>query len=194
MLAKITSIANANPDADNTNVPTGVTPFGQFRFTAATNTNTLNGLNRATLSGVIFNVTATNVSLTNGSFKFYNKADSSTKATCSGITTGGAAIATTYSGSFLVRCDALKSTAVNTQITSGQSVTFVLEGDITNSKIVGTNTSTLQATVQDFTSMSYTNFGYNQSHVEWVDEDTGSTTFDWIEYADTQVKSTSYKS
>jgi len=194
VLAKITSIANANPDADNTNVPTGVSPFGQFRFTAATNANTLNGLNRATLSGVIFNVTATNVAITNGSFKFYNKADSSTKATCTGITSGGTTIATTYSGSLMVRCPALESTSVNTEIASGQSVTFVLEGDVSNSKISSGSTSTLQATIQDFTSKSNTNFGYNQSHIEWNDEDTAVTVFDWIEYPDTQVKSTSYKS
>jgi len=195
VLSKITSIANANPDADNTNVPTGISPIGQFRFTAATNTNSLNGLNRATLSGVIFNVTATNVSLTNGSFKFYNKADSSTTATCTGITTAaGTTISTTHSGSFLVRCAALESTSVNTEISSGQSVTFVLQGDIANSKLVGTNTSTLQVALQDFNDMTDTNLGYNNSHIEWNDEDTSTTVFNWIEYADTQVKSTSYKS
>jgi len=194
VLAKITSITNANPDADNTNVPTGLSPIGQFRFTAATNTNSLNGLNRATLSGVIFNVTATNVAITSSTFQFYNKADSSTKADCDPITSGGTDLSATASGSYLVRCEALESSSVNTEISSGQSVTFVLEADITNSKIVGTNTSTLQVTLQDFTDRADTTFTGTTSHLEWNDEDTSVTVFNWIEYADTQVKSTSYKS
>src|SRR3990167_8981114 len=83
VLAKVTTITNANPDPDNTNVPTGISPFGQFKFTAASNSNTLNGLNKAVLSGVIFTVNASNVDIDGGTFKLYNKSDSSTKATCS---------------------------------------------------------------------------------------------------------------
>lgn len=202
VLAKITSIANANPDADNTNVPTGVSPFGQFTFTAATNTNSLNGLNKATLSGVIFNVNATNVNLNAaaGNFRFYRATDSSNKSNCTAYTGAGApvagvAIAGTASGSFLVECKGLKASSVDTRIPSGTSVTYVLEGNITNSK-VGTSTSGLQASIQDFTTMSTTSFGITSgnSHIDWADEDTTSTYFKWIEYGDTTIKSTSYKS
>jgi hypothetical protein len=198
VLAKITSIANANPDADNTNVPTGVSPFGQFTFTAATNTNTLNGLNKATLSGVIFNVNATNVNLaaSAGSFRFYRASDSSNKVNCTAYSSTGVANTNVASGSFLVECKGLKGSAVDTRIPSGTSVTFVLEGNITNSK-VGTSTSGLQASLQNFTTMSNTAFGVDtnaNSHIDWLDEDTISTSFKWIEYGDTTIKSTSYKS
>ncbi|MBI5794508.1 hypothetical protein HZA87_05535, partial [Candidatus Uhrbacteria bacterium] len=60
VLSKIVSITDVNPASalnnGNPNVPVGVAGFGQFKFTAATNTNTLNGLNKFTLSGVIFNI------------------------------------------------------------------------------------------------------------------------------------------
>lgn len=199
VMAKITSITNANPDADNTNVPTGVSPFGQFKFTAATNANSLNGLNKATLSGVVFNINATNVILNGSNFKFYNKNDSSTKATCTAYTTAGAAITANASGSFIVACNRLPATSVDTKINSGASQTFVLEGDITNSK-VGTTSSSLQASLQDFTTRGnnvYVTRAFSSStasKLEWIDQDTTSTLFQWVEYPDTQVKSTSYKS
>ena len=201
VLSKITSIANANPDADNTNVPTGVSPFGQFKFTAATNSNTLNGLNKATLSGVIFSVNATNVNMDPADFKFYNKADSSTKATCRTLSNAGVVNTNVASGSFLVECRALKATSVDTQLESGEVTTFVLEGDITNSDVVASSSSTLQVSLQDFTARGTTTFGPTVSHIDWNDEDaaavsagTTSSRFKWIEYSDTVVRSTSYKS
>ena len=187
VLAKITSITNANPDADNTSVPTGVSPIGQFRFTAASNDNDLNGTNKATLSGVMFNVVATNVDFNGDNFKFYNKADSSTKQNC---TVHGSA---SSSGSLIVGCRSLKTSSVDTALDSGESVTFVLEADITNPN-TGSNNSTLQVSLQDFTSSTYSTFTTTTSHLEWLDEDTSSTSFFWVEYPDTQVKSTSYKS
>lgn len=203
VLSKITSITNANPDTDNTNVPTGVSPFGQFTFTAATNTNTLNGLNKASLSGVIFNVNATNVNLNAaaGNFRFYNKADSSNKVNCTAYTAAGSpvagvAITGTASGSFLVECKGLRSSVADTRIPSGASVTFVLEGNVTNSK-TGASTSGLQASIQNFTTLSATSFGITSnanSHIDWLDEDTAFPSFKWIEYGDTTIKSTSYKS
>lgn len=201
VLSKVTTIANANPDADNTNVPTGVSPFGQFRFTAATNGNTLNGLNRATLSGIIFNVNATNVTMNPSNFKFYNKADSSTKATCRALSTAGVVNTNVASGAFLVECRGLKASSVDTQLESGETSTFVLEGDITNSDVVSASSSTLQVSLQDFTTRSVTTFGPTVSHIDWHDEDsaavsagTTSSVFKWIEYTDTVVRSTSYKS
>jgi hypothetical protein len=205
VLSKITTIANANPDADNTNVPTGVSPFGQFRFTAATNSNTLNGLNKSTLSGVIFNVNATNVAMDAGDFKFYNKADSSTKATCRALFANDGVLisaASTASGAFFVECRGLKSTTVDTALESGETSTFVLEGNITNSDVVASSSSTLQVSLQDFTTRSTSTFGPSVSHIDFNDEDAGtiasgtttSSRFKWIEYSDTVVRSTSYKS
>lgn len=195
VLSKITSITNANPDADNTNVPTGPSrPFGQFKFTAATNNNTLNGLNKATLSGIIFNVNATNVTMDPADFKFYNKADSSTKVACTPRYSGGTAIAGTASGAFLVECRALPASSVDTELDSGESTTFVLEGEILNSKVSSTSTSTLQASLVDFTNVATDSYAVNSNHIHWLDKDTSSTNFYWIEYPDTVVNSTSYKS
>jgi hypothetical protein len=202
VLSKFTQIVNANPDADNTNVPTGVSPFGQFKFTAATNSNTLNGLNKAVLSGVIFNVNATNVTMSPTAFFFYNKSDTSAKNHCVPFLTDGTTrIQGTASGSFLVACRNLASTnsapsgsGVNVKLDSGQNATFVLEGNVTNAKVSSSANSTLQAALQDFTSYSNTTFTGTTSHVIWADMDTSTTTFTWIEYPDTVVKSTSYKS
>ena len=201
VLAKYTQIVNINPDADNTNVPTGVSAFGQFKFTAAANSNTLNGLNKAVLSGVIFNVNATNVTLDRTAFFFYNKSDTSAKNHCTPVTTAGTAILNAASGSFLVVCRQLASSTsaptgsgVNTKLDSGANATFVLEGNITNAKVSGSSTSTLQAAIQDFTLNTYSSFSATTSHIEWADQDTSTTLFNWVEYPETVVKSTSYKS
>lgn len=194
VLAKITSITNANPDSDNTNVPTGISPFGQFTFTAATNTNTLNGLNKATLGDIIFNVDATNVRLDPMMFRFYNKADSSNKLGCLAMTTGGQfySVNQIATGQFLVLCPNMKGSVVDTRIPSESSMTFVLEGNVTNPK-VGTAMSILQASITGFTTPAGT-LGINSSHIRWIDEDTSGTSFFWIEYGETTVKSTLYKS
>ena len=202
VLSKITTIANANPDADNTNVPTGISPIGQFKFTAASNSNTLNGLNKATLSGVIFNVTASQVDLESGTFKFYNKANADTKATC--VVASGSVSST---GSLVVSCPNLRTASSwtagvgDTQLESGETNTFVLEVNIQNAK-VGSTTSSLQVSLQDFTTRSTTTYGPAASHIDWTDEDSGtvasgtttSSRFKWVEYSDTVVRSTSYKS
>lgn len=201
-LSKVVSITDANPDSASASpsVPVGQTPFGQFKFTAATNANTLNGLNKFVLSGVIFNINATNVTMTPSLFKLYNKNDASTKYTCVSRYSGdgtGIGNSGTASGSFLVDCRGATNTAissVDTKVNSGDSVTFVLEGNVINAKVSSSANSTLQAAIQDFSALSNTTFAYNTSHIEWVDQDTANTLFYWIEYPETVVKSTSYKS
>ena len=203
VLAKLNSLTNANPDANDTVVPTGVSPFGQFKFEAMGNVNTLNGPNKWVLSGVVFNVNATNVNMLANSFKFYNKADNSatSKKACTAQTTGGTAIVGTASGSFVVVCQDLVTHAVDTALDSnngvGEAATFVLEGDISNANVTSGNTSTLQASIQEFTDYTDTAFGAaaTTSHMVWVDmEDTVKALFRWVEYGETVVKSTSYKS
>lgn len=197
VLSKIDSIVNANPATNGTAVPTGVTPFGQFKFTAATNVNSLNGLNKATLSGAVFNVNASNVVLNGSNFKFYNKADQTQKSACEAFTTAGVAITGSASGSFLVRCTDFSADSVNTTINSGDNATFVLEGDITNPKVTSTN-STLLASLQNFSDITKTTFRAaaaalsTDSNIDWLDQDTTSTRFLWVEYPETVVNSTSY--
>ena len=198
-LAKIASITNANPDANDSNVPTGIAPFGQFKFTAASHSNSLNGMNKFVLSGVIFSVNATNVVLDGGDFYIYNKADATKKVGCTAFATDSSTsvAATSFaSGSFIVECKGLKGSVANTTVDQGASATFVLEGNVTNAKL-GSNTSSLQASIGRFTSSAQLNFGTHDStrnYLTWLDEDTATTIFYWIEYPETVVKSTSYKS
>lgn len=187
VLSKITSIVNAGA-ADGL-VPSGTTNIGQFRFTAATNTNTQNGTNKAVLSGVIFTVSATNVDIDSGSFQIYNTADPSTKKACSVVS------ALNASGSLKVRCDGLVAHAVNTEIDSGASATFALEANVTNTQ-VATGNSSLQVSMQDFTDVDDLNFGTTTStmnSVHWLDTDTATRSFFWFEYADTVINSTSFR-
>ncbi|MBI3332027.1 S-layer homology domain-containing protein [Candidatus Peregrinibacteria bacterium] len=201
VLAKIISITNANPDPNGTNVPTGTSPVGQFKFSAAAHTNSKNGLNDAVLSGIIFNVIATNVGMNGSGFQLYNKADSTTKQQChtfeENASTDQIMGASRASGSFVVVCRHLDTAAINTEIDQGSDLTLVLEGVVNNAQVSSTAASTLQVSFQNFTTLSQKIFGHivsTRSRVEWVDKDTASTSFFWIEYPETVIKSTSYQS
>lgn len=193
LFAKLASIANANPDANGTTIPTGARPFGQFRLTAAANGNEFNGLNQFVLSGLIFNVNATNVLMGSGDqtatatsdFKLYNKNDSSNKRTC-------VASVVTASGAFTVTCR-VENREIDTFLASGGGVTFVLEGDIQNAQVAN-RPSALQASLQEYNVSSYTTFTTTTSHIQWEDTDsTIAQAFFWVESEDTVTNSTSYK-
>lgn len=197
VLAQITSIANANPDPDGTAVPTGAArAIGQFKFTSAYSNNTKNGINKFVLSGVIFNVNATNVLLGSGDqrleatsdFKLYNKADSSIKATCR------ADRASASGANLFVTCSSIPTrfSGVNTTIDSGSDITFVLEAEVVNPKISPFSTARLQVAFVSFAA-DQSKFGAAFSHIEWLDKDALATTiFRWIESPDTQIGSTTY--
>ncbi|NOS67332.1 MAG: DUF11 domain-containing protein [Candidatus Peribacteraceae bacterium] len=194
VLSKITSITNANPDANGTNVPTGISDIGQFKFTASPNGNSKNGLNKVVLSGVIFNVQATNVAIATSSLHFYNKATSGTTAPCTAMRANGSVINGTASGFFLAVCSSLNAAGVDTVINQGNDQTFVLQANITNSRISSFSISTLQVSLQNFSDKTLTTLAANSSHFKWFDTDTVQTPFLWVEYPDTTVKSTSYQS
>ncbi len=177
--SKIASITNANPDPDNTNVPTGVAPIGQFRFTAAANANTLNGLNRVNIGRILFTVDATNVALNHANFKVYNKADSSTKYGCSPVTPVGSELK--------VQC---YLTGFDSSLESGETETFVLEGDITDARVAQSLNSSLQVSIQNFS-----NAQTPAGDITWSDQDDASgSSFYWVEYPETIVRSTLYRS
>ena len=199
VMAKVTSITNANPDPDGTAVPTGITAFGQFKIVAASHNNSNNGLNDVVLSGVIFNVNATNVEL-DQVFSLYNKADSTIRQTCLAYeSTGVTVISAVASGSILVECNALIAATVNTEVDAGSEATFVLEGEVTDSQVTAGASSTLQASLQNFENRARTSFdrtvGTAKSHIRWADSDSAATNyFTWIEYPETNVNSTTYSS
>jgi hypothetical protein len=201
VLSKVTSITNADPNANGTAIPTGTQrAIAQFKFSAAAANNLKNGSNKWTLSGVIFNVNATNVLLGSGDqtatatsdFYIYNKADSVTKSQC--LTAATTTSFQGQSGSLVVTCKNITSSSVNTEIDAGTDLTFVLEAEIANAKISNSSTSTLQVSLQNFSDNAfYASFGSTTSHLDWVDKDNGtSTRFRWLEYPETSVNGTSY--
>ncbi|OGJ72836.1 hypothetical protein A2217_01585 [Candidatus Peribacteria bacterium RIFOXYA2_FULL_55_28] len=201
VLAKLTSITNASQDANGSAVPADVSDIGAFKFAAAAHGNSKNGLNDAVLSGVVFNVNATNVSLDASTFKIYNKDNSSdaNKVACTGYN-GTTVMAGTASGTFTVYCPQLKSnTLIDTEINQGDDITLVLEANVTDpsNSTVGA-VSTLQVSLTRFNSITRTSFNVGTaaatSYVEWSDVDTTTTNFTWVEYPEATVKSTSYQS
>jgi len=206
VLSKITSITNANPDANGTSVPTGISAIGQFKITAAAHGNSKNGDNDVTLSGVIFNVNATNVTIGSATFKMYNKADQTKTVTCNDYYTDSGLAVGVASGTLLVECKGLAASNVNTEIDEGTDSTFVLQADITdpNNQAGAGGVSVLQVTLQKFDDITTTGFDAQdvpatRSHIQWIDKDQTNTyangqVFLWIEYPETSVKSTSYNS
>ncbi|MBI3619346.1 hypothetical protein HY213_04935, partial [Candidatus Peregrinibacteria bacterium] len=193
VLSKIQAITNAGPDTSV--VPTGVSDLGQFKISAVAHANSQNGLNKVTLSGVIFNVTATNITLDYLAFFFYNKANSTVTSACTALNTAGTALGQNASGSFLVYCPRLTASAVNTTIDPGTDGTIVLRGTVVNPKVASTN-STMQVSLQSFDSITRTAFSPTASHFEWTDKDNNTATtatFQWVEYSDTTVKSTNFQ-
>lgn len=198
VLSKVTAITNADPNANGTAIPTGSSrQIAQFKFATASASNLKNGTNKWTLSGVLFNVNATNVLLGTGDqtatatsdFKLYNKADPTVKHTCL------ASNAISSGSSLTVNCGGvLARSSVNTEIEPGTDVTFVLEADVVNGKISNSSTSTLQVSLQSFTeNPKPLTFSVAGSHLAWNDKDNGGTTvFKWVEYPDTTVNGTSY--
>ncbi len=192
--SKVLSLVNANPDVNGSTIPTEPRGIGQFKFSAATHANTKNGSNDWTLSGILFNVNATNVTVGTGDqrslasdFFFYNKANSTVRQQCF-------ANVKNASGSFVVSCGNLPNSGVNTRIDAGTDATFVLEADVENPKIASTN-STLQVSLTSFSTPFASSFGAATSHLEWHDQDAGtSTKFFWMDYPETFVSSTLYQS
>ncbi|PJA67048.1 hypothetical protein CO157_06335 [Candidatus Peregrinibacteria bacterium CG_4_9_14_3_um_filter_49_12] len=200
VLAKITSVTNASQDANNSAVPTDISAIGAFKFAAAAHSNSKDGLNDAVLSGVLFSVNATNVSIDASTFKIYNSSSTSdgNKVACTAYNST-TAIAGTASGTFTVDCGGLAAnTAIDTVLDQGEDLTLVLEANVTDpsNSAVGA-VSTLQVSLNAFNSISNTTYGNasGDSHIQWSDKDTNATTtFTWIEYPETTVKSTSYQS
>ena len=195
VFAKIISIANGNSDVDGTNVPTGVSTFGQFTFTAASNNNALNGLNKVAFDSLIFNVDATNVALSASSFKLFNKNDESTKLPCVAKNQNGDVITGTVTGHFFVECTGLLLSTVSTQVNAGGYIRFGVEGQITANK-VAVAPSSLQMSFQNFSNSAASAFSVTQSNVKWLDRDASfyNPTFYWLENGDSVVRSTMYKS
>ncbi len=198
VMAKITSITNANPDGNGTAVPTGISSIGQFKFSAAAHSNSKDGENDAILDSIIFNVNATNVAINAQSFKVFNKADQTKTVNCQPYyLSGDVFTAANISGTFFVQCTGIDASVVDSEIDEGTDSTFVLEANILNPNVAATSggVSVLQVALQKFDQRGNFGMGSDDTHIQWIDRD-GSTNviFNWIEYPETSVKSTSYNS
>lgn len=165
VLSKIDSVQNANPDADGSAVPTGMSSFSQFKLTAAANTNFLNGPNKAVIDSFVVIVTAENVALDASAFRIYNKADATVKVSAIAESLTGAPLTGAVTGDFRIRVTGLAASAVDTVLGSGESDTLVLEGSILNAHVNPARPSVLQGHL-DLTDTFFT----------WFDRDNGGST------------------
>lgn len=184
VLSKIASITNASQYTDGATLPLGSDiDLGAFRFTAAQNTNTLNGSNNVVLSGVILNVSASNVNINPSTLVLYDatSGDTGTTADCAAYRSDMVEITNVASGSFLVHCRSLPTSnlGTRTEITPGSSKAFALRGTPTAT----TNAVySLQVSLQNFSNINYESFTNTTSHLTWLDRDSSSTaTFLWAD-------------
>jgi hypothetical protein len=195
VLAKIVTIEDVNPAPDGTNVPVGTNKvIAEFKFTSAVNSNTSGGRNKSTLSGIIFNVSSTNVNFTASNFDLYNKNDQTQVIDCTAWNSAGVQTTGTASGSFFVQCLRAGNTSVDMEMDSGESVTLVLDSDISNNQVSSSAGSSVTVSINSFTDITAQSFAYNTSHIHWSDSlnDSRVFLFRWIEYGQTEVSSTSY--
>lgn len=185
VMSEVSGIANANPDANGTAIPTGAQRnIGQFKFTGAVNSNTRNGANRSVISEIAFDVNATNVAMNAAGFSLFNKADATARLTTYRLERmDGSVISNTgtVTGVFRVIFTGIENSIINTEIESGNDTTLVMSAEVTNAKISNASTSTLQTSIRPST-------------IRWIDRDFGlETSLLGIEWPDTNVFSTSYQ-
>lgn len=192
VLAKISSITNASPDADGTNVPGSKSSIAEFRLAAADNINRANGVNDVTLDTIVFSVEASNVAMDANAFQFYNKQDETDYVKCLPFyTTGSPFSALNISGTFYVQCNL---SYMQPSINAGNTEIFVLEGSVVNPKINRWANASLQAHLDTFSDPTQ-RYGVVGNHLQWSDHDQiDGTTFDWLDYPDTRVSFTLYQS
>ena len=112
-------------------------------------------------------------------FRLYNKTDQSQKMDCGTAGPSGGAAPTS------VICQSNFNPAVDLEMDSGDSITLVLEANITDNQVDSANESSLQVSISDFADRS------RAGSIVWTD---GEATFEWIEYGETTIHSTAYTS
>ncbi len=198
VLSKIISVQNNSPEGDNATLPSGITAIGQFRFSAAANGNTKNGLNKPQITDLIFTVRTQNVTLDAAAFQLYNVLDGSMKTPCSAFQTYGAPISGNASGIFYVTCKAIDASSVSSKIDSNGILDLALQGNILNAGDI--TSGTLQVSIESFSNANLSliknaNGTINSagSHISWNDTDVDSVgPFSWVDVTDQEVKSTLY--
>ena len=173
VLSQIVNVTNANPDANETAVPNGFSrQIGQFKFTADTNVNSRNGLNKAILDGLTFDIEATNIQL-GTTVWLANKADLTQRVAVTLFHFGGERYGVRMSGI---------SSQLNAELGSGENQTFVLIADIVNPAVNPSQQSVLQVALR-------------LDDLGWIDRDVaGSQAFTGLRLPFDTVRSTRYVS
>lgn len=174
LFAKIADITNSSLDADNSVILAGGMTFAQFAFRATDHTNTSSGPNPATISKLVFTVSAVNMEFDAGSFYLYNTENSGVISSCS---------ASGVTGTITVTCDNLDSSSVNTAISPNDTIDLALHGSVTDSQL-SSGVSILQASLQNLSNPGIT------GTIMWSDDE---TSIGWVDIGKTSVKSTSYR-
>jgi len=149
VFAKIEKIGNANPDADGTAPPTGISTIGEFAYAAAPHVNSNNGDDDVILDNEPYIVTTTDMLFDPTGFAFYNKADqtiTSTNYTLSRLDGTPIPMDQPFMGSFKIVFTGLETSAVDTEIDEGTRSTFSILANVLNSD-VGNELSTLQVSL-----------------------------------------------
>ncbi|OIO53514.1 hypothetical protein AUJ46_04935 [Candidatus Peregrinibacteria bacterium CG1_02_54_53] len=169
------SIEDVSSDLDGSAIPVGLRTIGVFRFSAHDKPAIARASRNLTLTTLTFDVTATNVFLSTGSFVLMNMVAPSVAAPC---------IETARTGSIRVTCSNFGNYGVNAIIPFGDYVDLGLKGFIDSTQNVSGGTSLLQV------SLTSVNDRASSSSVEWND---GTSTFTWVDFIETDVRSTLYR-
>ncbi|MDD5751751.1 MAG: S-layer homology domain-containing protein, partial [Candidatus Peribacteraceae bacterium] len=172
--ARLASITNVSSDADGTFVPSGLSDLGEFRFRAASNFNSRNGLNRVELTDLTFALSSSNVLFEAGSFVLVNALVPTLTAACT---------ESAITGSISVTCSGLDTSGVQVAIDQGHYADLLLKARIASAQITG-GSSVLQ------TSLNGLGARGGISSVLWHDDVFPQT---WVDVPEATVTSTQYR-
>lgn len=172
-LATIGVITREGP-AEESFIPTGFVPVGNFKVSAFPHGNTFHGSKDVVIRTIVFRVNAQNVLIDPLSFRLTTRDYPETQLSC---------IAGASTGSFDVTCSGLESGTIQSRIGQGLNLVYVLSANVTNSQ-VNAGTSTLQVVLPTLGQRNQTN------SILWSDQ---STDFSWVDIAETSVGGTVYR-
>jgi cysteine-rich repeat protein len=173
VLSKIFSVVNDSSDGGDSPVPVGLSTIGVFRFFAAQNRNSKNGLNDVELQTLVFTVTASNVDVDTDSFAMFNTLNQSIVASCT---------ANQPTIEITVTCNNIHE-SISSTIDAGGNIGLALRARITDPQIIDGG-STLQVRLAELSDRS------NTGTIGWHD---GSTLLQWVDLPVTTVRSTLYR-
>jgi hypothetical protein len=194
--AHISSITNASPVVNGSPVPTGVSELTRLKFRADPNTNTLHGMDKVAINGLVLDVEFTNVLVATNSFRLFNAADQTQWVTGVLYDLGGNLVTSpTFTGKGYVVYSNLVNSSVNTTIDQNTDLTLSMGVEVLNPKISGTTTSTMQGKLTQFTNPGAANFGISGSHLWLINYDGGySHNLYWLDAFDLTVNGVIYNS